>query len=164
MATIYNSDLQKELQEGAKIQVRDKAPTEITDKVLPVMEVNPKFFRRVNWNFAGAGTNATSTSLGTTPTDREIYVTGATLSVTKDATATTTYVRLNCTADNGQSVILCSFGCITLTAEQHDMSVSFPFPIRLKKGTTITISASTAVGNFNAFASVFGYQVMNADA
>jgi len=162
MATIHNTDLTKELKEGAKLQqLRDVIPSQLADKVVPVMEVNPKMFRIVNYNVAGAGTNSTSTSLGTTPTDRDTFITGATLSFFKDITATTTFIRLNATMENGLGIVLCSFGCVTLNIDGDAMTISFPNPVKLKRGSAITISASTNVGNFNAFGSVMGYQVEN---
>jgi len=164
MATIYNSDLSKELQEGGRLSVRDKMPNELADKVVPVMEVNPKVLRRINWNFAGAATNATSTSLGTISSTKDTYIVAASMSLSKDVTAVTTFVRLNAVMENGQTVVLCPIGCLTLTAETHDMAVSFPFPIKLKKGTSITVTASSATGNFNVFASAVGYEVDNPSA
>ena len=162
---IYNSDLTRELREGARIQTAtDATPTEIADKVVPVMEVNPKLLRVINYNQAGAATNATSTSIVTLPLDKDIFVTNASLSFQKDVTATTTFIRLNGVLENGQTIVLLASGCLTLTVESHDLAISFPVPIKLKKGSSISVTASTNTGNFNAFASVSGYYVDNINA
>ncbi len=44
-AIIYNSDVTKELRDGGKISLRDAIPNQLAEKVVPVMEVNPKFYK-----------------------------------------------------------------------------------------------------------------------
>ena len=47
MASIHNSDLTKELIEKAKLQTsHDSVPSQIADKVIPTLEVNPNLSRR----------------------------------------------------------------------------------------------------------------------
>jgi hypothetical protein len=46
MAQIFNSELKKQLIDGAKLQTsKDVIPSQLADKVVPVMEVNPKLLK-----------------------------------------------------------------------------------------------------------------------
>jgi hypothetical protein len=162
MATIYNSDLTKELIEAGKLQVsRDKIPSEIAEKVVPVIDVNPKHNRIIN---VGRMNNGTGTiTVYTTPTDQDFYICSCSLSCIKAAADTGTYQFLSTTEPGGQTVYLCSLSGVTLTAEQKHITVSFPFPIKVKRGETIL--AQNAAGTIaHISATVQGFLVENINA
>lgn len=157
MAQIYSSDLTKELRDGAKIQIAiDKIPNELAEKVVPVMEVNPRLVKIARIVKGSVASNAVSTTIYTTPSDQDFYLTSATLCWTKDATATTTEISLKAYIDGSNPRIL-SVGTITLTAQTGEIGNNFPHPIKIDRGTAITIAASTAIGNFTAAGCIQGY-------
>lgn len=157
MAIIYNSDLSKEVIAGAKIQTsRDVIPNQIADKVVPVMEVNPKLLRRINTFGAGTASNATSATVYTTPTDRDFFLTAAVFSMIKDATSTSTLSNLITTID-GASVNLIRIPGFTLTAQSGSISISFPQPIKIDRGVTIRLNNTTNVANITCTATIFGF-------
>lgn len=157
MATIYNSNLTNELRDGAKIQIsKDKIPTELAEKVIPVMEVNPKLLRKTKICRSLIVTNSTSGTIYTTPTTQDFYLTGATISVIKDATATSVYSQLVVYIDGASQGIMNIPG-ITLTAQNQSLTLSFPIPVKLDRGSTINISNNTNVGNVVCGASIFGF-------
>jgi hypothetical protein len=157
MATIYNSDLSKEIIDGAKLQTsRDLMPTELGKEVIAVMEVNPRLTKPARICKSAVLTNATSATLYTTPTNQDLYITSCSIGFTKDATATTTELSIKCFIDGANPRILAT-GLITLTAQTGNLSIPFPHPIKVDRNTAVTIAASTNVGNFNCIALFSGY-------
>ena len=163
MATIYNSDVTKELREGGKISLRDAIPTQLAEKVVPVMEVNPKLLKVTNFIKRGTLNNATSATLATTDAINETFITGAYLSVMKDVTATSLYFRINCVI-GGASTSLLALGSLTLTAGSKDVSIMFRDPIKVDKSSALTLVASTNVGNFILEGGICGYLDNNSNA
>jgi hypothetical protein len=157
MATIYNSDLTKEIRDGAKIQVSvDNIPSQLADKVVPVMEVNPKLLRRVNIIRHNNSTNATTVTIYTTPSDRDFYLTSATLSTHKDATSTALFSALSATI-GGLTTYFMQLGFLSLTADSKSIALNFSIPIKVDRGSNIQVLNSTAVANVTSFASITGY-------
>jgi hypothetical protein len=161
---IYNSNLTNELREGIKIMSSsDATPSEITDKVVPVMEVNPKLLRVLTKGANNTAINATSATLLTTPTDRDIFIYNAQISLIKDVTSTSTLSTLRCTSGGTTLIILASAG-LTLTAQTDSQTISFNPPLKVDRGTNIAITNSSATANISTTASVIYYEVLNINA
>lgn len=160
MATIYNSDLFKELTEGAKLQVsRETIPTQIAEKVVPVMEVNPKLLRRSDIVRRITATNTVSSSILVIPSDKEFYLTGVMIGLIKDATSTSLYSGLTLSSGGvTRELIIPGF---TLTAQNEQTSISFTFPVKVDSGTTMYVVNSTNVANCTCTVTIFGYFLEN---
>lgn len=162
---IYNSDLTRELREGAKIQLStDGVPSELADKVIPTMEVNPKLFRISNAFFQGtSSTTSTTASIGTTLTDRDTFINAATLTLQKDVTCdnVTTFLQVVVVGAIRKIIV---FDNLSLTATSRELSISFPNPIKLDRGTNIVIGASFGAGALIRGATCIGYTVENINA
>jgi len=100
------------------------------------------------------GTNTTSANVLVLPTGKRTYVYGLHLGVTKDATATSTDTSIRATI-NGVVTRLITIPGTTLVAQNQTASISFPYPILVDAGTTITINHSTAVANVTGSAVVY---------
>ena len=163
-AKIYNSNLTKEIIDGAKLQVQDgNIPSEIGNTVVPVMEVNPRALAKVKIGkgvLSGA-TGATTSTIYTVPTGKKLYITNASLGVIKDAAcdvASGTY-GIVCNID-GQSIGILRIPLLTLTAQNSLQEASFPFPIEVDEGTMIVASAfAFTAGNSYRYASFLGYLI-----
>lgn len=157
MATIFNSDLTKEITTGAKLQTgRDIIPSQLAEKVVPVMEVNPKLLRRCNILKTATATNATTATIYAVPAGRPFYLTAATLSMIKDATATSTSTRLIVNVDGVSARVLTIEG-MTLTADTQTLTINFPFPIKVDAGSNITVTNTTNVANITSTGVIVGY-------
>lgn len=158
MAQINNSQLSKELIDGAKIQTSaEQIPTQLAEKVVPVMEVNPKMLRICNIVKRQTTTNSTSGTIYTTPTDKDFYLVSCSLNVIKDVTATSLFSTITCTID-GLATQLLMIGGFTLTVQDRGIAESFSkTPIKIDRGTNITCTNSTNVGNVTAIACIKGY-------
>jgi len=165
MANIHNSDLFKELRDGGKLQqLNDVMPSQLADKVVPVMEVNPKFFRRVNiirtQSTAITGTNA----IYTTPSgSQDFYIIGAQLSAQSDATADNTLISISTTVE-GVSAVILRLAKLTTTAHTDDIAITFPNPIKIDRNTAINLVNTFTVGNSRSSGTIYGYLVDNPNA
>ena len=159
MATIQNSDLTRELVQGAKIaQSYEQVPTQLAEKVVPFMEVNPKLLSIINIVKNNAAVNATTSTIYTTPPDRDFYLCTVSMSTIKDATSTSVVSQVLAFVD-GVNTVLLNIASITLTAQENCSSITFPLPIKIDKGTNITVTNSTNVANIRTNAVISGYTV-----
>ena len=161
MATINNAQLTKELIEGAKIQLSyDDVPGRLATAVVPTMEVNPKLMRVANVvDGTGESTSGTIT-LYTSPEDRDFYLTNAIISFSKDATCDVSTGSLQLKGYmNGVNIRLAELALLTLTAERDSLSVVFPTPLKLDRGSSISIAATFAAGVMRKSGNIIGYTV-----
>jgi hypothetical protein len=126
----------------------------IADWLQPVVIVQ----RHANIVRQGVNTNFSSATVMTTASDKDTYLTGASLSFVKDITATTTAVSLRVYIEGVQRRII-ELSTLTLTVERGQTSISFPIPIKIDRNTNITIDSLTNVANFSINAQIIGYTV-----
>lgn len=169
MATIYNSDLTKELTDVAKLQVgKEIIPNQIAEKVVPVIDVNPKHARRVNIvkKATVSGIN-TSVSIYDVPADIDFFLTGFSLSFVNGATSQATLASLTLTPkEMNVSTTIGAIGNITGVAGSVYAFNDFQScPIQLKRGSTLTlVTNGVNVGDALLNGVVYGYTVENGRA
>lgn len=157
MAKIYNSELSKELREGGKLQVIDKMPDELADKVVPVMEVNPKLLKQINL-IKSSTSNGT---IFTTDANKDTYLCAAMLTASGTATAAN---RISVTPF-GQSSAVDILGVdirvsVALDVSNGSNNIALPYPIKLARGSAVTLTTTAT----SARAAVFCYEEENINA
>ncbi len=167
MAIIYNSELSKGIVESARLQQnRDIIPNQLAEKVVPVMEVNPQILRKskgIPLLLTGL-VNTTSATIFTSDSIKKTYLTGATLSMIKDATSTATDMGIQFTNADSTVCKICRMAGITLTADSKENSITFDKPIEIKRGSNIVLTSDTNVANIVLRASLFGFEIDNSNA
>ena len=164
MGTQNNSDLSNELRDVLKInQLVDGIPQNFQDIVIPVVDVNPKHSRRCDICRCVTATNFTSVNLLTIDPNKEFFLTNATLSYIKDVTSVATVIQISAVIEGVVSQIL-RLPSLTLTAGTGQIGMSFPIPVRIDRGTTMTIESDSAVANLKAVATLQGFTVLNTRA
>jgi hypothetical protein len=165
MATIYNSDLSKELRDGSKAQITDTLPSKLGNEVIPVMEVNPKMLRYCDLVKSVIATNTTSSTIVTLSSDKDFYLCGGALSVVKDVTSpsTTSAIAITNFGDSSATNFLAIVG-LTLTIQENCTSIDLARPIRLARGSSITLTNASATANVSSRASIWGYYIDNSSA
>lgn len=151
-----DTTLLNEIRDVYKLQL-STAPV---PNAIPVCDVNPKHAREIDFSTYNALTNGTSATIFTALNDRDTYITGACLSLIKDATATSTNFAIKVYIKGVLSPIVVISG-ITSTAQNQTVSLSFPIPIRIDKGSTVTITSGTANANIKVDGCVQGFYVFN---
>lgn len=162
MATIHNTDLSKELRDGAKLQqLRDRIPSELAEKVVPVMEVNPKLFRRVDFVSSITKSTTGNSVLVNTSTfpNRDYFLTNINVAWNFDALSVATTFELRCVINGANNII--RFPLTNLSVFQDNVSIVLPFPIKLDRNsaTACVIALTTTAGTYSVTASVSGYTV-----
>ena len=165
MVTNNNSNLSNEIIQASRIQVgKDKLPSEFSDKVVFTCETNPKLIKYPNICKYAVANNATSATIYTVPADRDFCITSYTLSVVKDVTATSTESAIKCQVDSATAQRIAAIATLTLTAERGQISGNFIPPLKIDKGSGITVTNSTNTSNITAEGTITGYLLDNNQA
>lgn len=156
---IRNIDLKNAVKDAISSGSLEGLPSQILDKVAPVIDVNPNHCRTISIVKGGTCGNTTTTTIYTTPTNQDFYICGFSIATIRDATATSTSAQLTCYI-NGVNTPLIRLPAITLTVNStFGMSVNLPFPIKVDRNTIIAITNTTGTANVYTSAQIYGYLV-----
>ena len=157
MENITNDETIKESSKILGHQV-ETLPQLDTSKIILTSEVNPKLLRRANIVRRARAANAISSTIYTTPTDKDFYITSVSISNTKDVTATSVNSDVRATIDGVvQNIIELSY--LTLTAQNMSSAQNFVCPIKVDRGTVISVNNNTNVANIGTTGVITGYTV-----
>jgi len=156
MAKIFNSSAIQRAVSELFLDQNEKIPSEILDKVQVVYSINNS-----KSNITSSTTQSTTGTftIYTPSTTKNFYLTGFTISVNKDATCDqgTGSLALQ-TVIGGAQRILAYIPVIALTAENHEKTVMFPFPIKIDKGQAISFTGGFTVGVMVRAGVVYGFE------
>jgi hypothetical protein len=154
-----NNEIREVIKRLLKLEMyTDKVPAEIENKIQLVVDVNPLKNEFCNIVRTNGLINNTSATVYSTPTDKDFYLTNATLSYIKDVTSTATYVSMIVTI-GGTVVDLLKLPSITLTVGYGQIAQSYYYPIKIDRGTSITVNSSTNVANITVIGNIQGFTV-----
>jgi len=156
MIRINNQELKKAFSDSTKTQMSEQPNLIDNSKVSPIIDVTPRVHKNAKISRTEAN-NTTAATAFTTSAKNDTYITGFTLGVIKDATATSTITRLQCVID-GATVNLAEIRGYTLTAQNQIVTQSFTFPIKIDKNTAVNITNSTNVANVTANLNVYYFE------
>lgn len=155
-ATIYNSDCTKGLAQNAGIQQNaDRVPNELAEKIVPTFETNPVMLRRTNVVAWATGTSALATTIYTTPADRDFYLTGYDMSVSKTAAANSARCWLSFRIGGASQRVIIQG--TTLTAQQQGTSLWLNQPLKLDRNSLIEVNNAVNEATISTTATIFGY-------
>jgi hypothetical protein len=150
-----NSQVIREIVNAFKIDLlAEKIPQPI-----PVVEVGVKSSKTIDVVRSAAVTNAASTTLYTTPTDQDFYLTFASLN-TKNASAagSATIIAVNVTIDGQVRMLLGHVNFVsTNTTGPTSPFICGNHPIKVDRNTAITLTMDSPTTSDRAFASIAGY-------
>lgn len=165
MTNVKNGSSIRELVQAANLQTGfDEIPTKLATSIVPVININPNDYRFSKaFPIASSLSNATSATVYTCAADKDTYLTAASMSMIKDVTSTATVIALNVIPYNESLVAapIIRITGFTLTVQNECVTIAFPFPIKLKRGSNITLTSDTNVANVSARCSLIGYEVEN---
>lgn len=136
--------------------IQDIIPDYVRQDIQPVAEVDKPFCNIIR---RGQSTTTGDINVFTTPTDKDFYIYGVTLGFSKNATcdvATGTATSLFIVQDGISNAIL-SLPGITTTAERDSISISFPRPLKVDRGTSILCTGTFTAGVMARAVTIFGY-------
>jgi hypothetical protein len=142
MVQIVNSDVIQNLVNDCGLQSANGVPTQLSNQVVPVVNITPRQISNVAIGGTNSGTGAVT--LYTTPVDRDFYLTSASVGYAKSAACDMgdgfiylkVYIR-------GLQVNVCIAPAMALTAEKNNVAISYTAPLKLDRNSTITIAAQS---------------------
>jgi len=156
MATINNSAVLDAIKKKCFIQTgRDGLPMQLSNVVAPVVIADPeKEILHIDATKSTTG----ATAVLAINSSKDFYLNSCMLTITKSAAcdAVKTLVRGTNAYSNKVQEIL-TLGHQTLTAESQQIVISFPQPIRLKKGTNIELINAFTAGAQTSYCNISGY-------
>lgn len=134
-------------------QTTDITPAITEEKVRLVYPVNHKF--TTIWKASDSSTSGTST-IYTTPTDKDFFLTSISMSITKNATSDNTGLSLTSTI-GGAAVALSKILTETLTASSFVVTREFPYPIKIDRGVAISATSAFTAGASSRSVQIGGF-------
>ena len=148
----YNTDVSKQVSDVFKLK-GDAIPNEFNEVINLTYDISPD----TDVVATATASNATSATILTTPTDRDFYFLGSTLTLWTDATATSTYYAITAVV-KGQTINLNYVRHRNLQAlTAFNNTLMLPKKIKIDRGTAISVIAETNVANEVATGVIFGY-------
>jgi len=159
MATpIQNVNTRNEIMSALGLGIHENPPQFAT----PVVDVNPKKFRNINFATALSSTTTGTMTVKTFDSDSKVlsYITGINWGYVKNVT---------CDIASGNIVVQVKVGgntlnllvapVLTLTADSFNQVVQFPNPILVDQGSTLSVTGTFTAGSCVRACVVQGYTV-----
>jgi len=137
------------LQTAVERSVFELAPT-----IQPIINADENFINVV----ATADNSGTSSTVYTTSTVKDFYLTNAQISGRQAAASANSYFRIAVTLESGETVVISQINVTSGNDLQEVAERQFDKPIKLKKGSNILVQVSNAVDSL-ATATIMGYNV-----
>lgn len=154
MAKINRSEVtQKAIKELRLDAARERVPTDTSDKIVLTYDLNSHVIDIVKSNFSGASGAFT---VYTTPTKQDFYLTDLHLGFTKDATSDNTVTTITGVI-GGETVTLARVHVTTTTAGNEKIIHNYSKPIKLDRGTNISVSGTFTAGTYTKFSTIYGF-------
>ncbi len=156
MVDTQSKEVIDKMSDELKIQPSMALPRTLVNNIQPTFEVG---LDRINTEVRSATTVTTgSTTIFTTPTGRNFFLTSAFLSMDDNATSDGTVCNLTVTMPSGAAANLIRLHKITLTATSKELSNSYPPKgILLARGSGIVMTHTFTVGASTLSAGITGY-------
>lgn len=156
MAIIKKSEVVKHYQDTAGLNaLSDFTSLSIGQNIAPTLDLNQKYTTHAIEAYSAS---TGSITVYTTPTDRDYYLTSVSLGFIKSAACDVTNGALSLLVyvNSRQSAII-RIPVLTLTAQNGYIALSFPHPIKVDRGTSITILGTFTVGDYLRTATITGF-------
>lgn len=153
MVKHYNPSLVERFQRIFNFKSTDRFTDDISGPVavIPVTPIS-RIVRSANRSTSGSST------ILTTPTDKDFYLCGAMLSIDSDVVADNTSASIVVTIDgvsNNRDIV--RIEKLSLTATSRTVVQNFNPPIKIDRGTNITAASTFTVGASRLSGCIYGY-------
>jgi len=149
MAKFYNPSISQWLQRIFTFKSDNRVQEEVANFIQPVINIEPS--TNVVRHNGGTGT----TTIYTTPSDKDFYITACSLSAYNSGATTASHARIQATID-GVVRHLIYVTIIPSTTSANNAEMGFK-PIKIDRSTNIQIAGDAS--NAGAQASIHGYTV-----
>lgn len=158
MVSINNSQVVRDLADITQIQQVEGVPAQLSTAIAGTIELNPYITAKCLEVRNQTASNATSGTLLTTDSNKSTYLVSCSLGVIKDALSPSTESSI-LTTINGTARRVIMIPSIATTAQNDTVSMSFPRPLKIDKGVTVTVTNSSATATIKASATIAYFEV-----
>jgi len=152
MAEIQRTSILNDANDELNTNLQDQLPKNVTGCAV-VYPINHKYSTLSRYN---ATTLTGSTTLYTTPANKDFYITSACLAYHKDAACDSSIIHLTYIQD-GATIRLLMLPQVTGEILQGQIANSYPFPIKCDRNTVIQYTGSFTAGTIFRAASITGF-------
>lgn len=157
MVQNQNSDTSKELIQAGKLQTAaQEVPRDIARSIVPTIECNPKLLRFTEVIRSNTCSDAANLTIMTPTSAKDFYITGVAIALSKDVLAQSTASVVSATVGGFSSPIM-TFRYEPLTAESKYFYCEFTKPIKIDRGTSISLANSSAVPSIDVTVTIYGF-------
>ena len=148
-----NTSISKQINDVFKPK-GESMPSEVSDEVSLVYDITPM----TEIVATAEATASTSATIYTTPADRDFFITGFSISHIRDGTATALYFGITAVI-NGSTTFLVKIPIRSLLAVTTPPFgyVILPKPLKIDRGTAISVVNDTNVAVVRSIATIYGY-------
>lgn len=159
MVQIQNTEAITAIRDGARLSISEGFPQNLLPNVQPVMDMTPRFHKEAISSIISSNGSGVITAY-TGNAGKRFYITGAVLSVMKDAAcdAASGVIQINYT-QGGVSKSLLAIAHLTATAMYQTIDTDLVYAIPIDLGTNITVTGTFAAGTMSRSAIIYGYEI-----
>jgi hypothetical protein len=154
MVKHFNPTIALDTQRIFNFKSTDMIPAEVGNMLVPVIPIE----RTTNIVKGLNGTATGSTTIYTTPTDKDFYLNQIHISWATDVVCDSTGMSMTITID-GVAQGLIRMNKIALREYYTNETIVFKNPIKVTRGSIISINQTFTVGTMNYSAFIYGYTV-----
>jgi len=152
MAKHYNPSIAENAARILNTKNGEHVNSEITPFLQPVIPINSVC------NIVRSVTTTAFATIFTTPSDKDFYLTSATMSIQKAADSDVTLLHFQVTI-GGVALNVMTQAFLTLTAAQETVTLALVPPIKIDRNTTIVVGNNSSAGTNLTSGNLTGYTV-----
>lgn len=156
MVDIQSKEVIDKIAEDLKVQPALQIPRELAKAIQLVYNVNPERMIRIKGNTAS---DATSAAIHTTSATKDTFLVGLSLTIAKSALATSLSSGIIITPFGEASATVELIRYEPTTAGQFHTNIQFIKPIKLNRGSTVTVTNTTATASIDTTGTIFFFEV-----
>lgn len=156
MVDIQSKEVIDKISEDLKVQPAMQIPRALAEKIELVYVVNPERLVKIK---GATASDATTATIITTSTTKDTFLIGAGIAVAKDVNSNSLISSIVATPSQSDAQTTLMIRYEPTTAGQFKQYISFPIPIKLERGTTVTITNTSATASIDTTGIIYFYEV-----
>lgn len=156
MVENQNVEVRNRLAELTKVSPSSMLPNSLSNSIQPTLDLKP-FSSNIVKQGVIISAGSTTTTLYTTSTTKDFYITGACLSVIKDVTNPSVAEWIQCYI-GGALIPIIYISSLALTAQSESNTISFPYPIKVDRNTVIELKATNTTASITLTGVIYGIE------
>lgn len=155
MVDIQSKEVIDKISDNLKVQPSMMIPRALAKDIQLTYDVNPT--RVIDLVRIGSAVDSASATVHTASTEKDTFITGFCLTMIKDVSAVSAATDLRVIIGGATRQIAIITG-LTLTVQNETITGNFAMPIKIDRGSAITLTHSNATASVKGSAIIYGYE------